>query len=394
MKKIVCLMLMVLLLTVCAAMAEGETCPILMQEGGSFTLVRAADGTVWGWGDNRSGQIGVEKLKLQNRPIPAATGLDGTQIVDIQCGNENTVYLMADGTVYTSGANSKAQGGQGHNKSCLKVPTKVETLENIVAISSGFGHCMALDKDGHVWAWGRNDKGQVGDGTRSMATSPVMIEGLENIAQISCGGTYSMALGADGTLYGWGESDYGQLRFITTKMTTTPVVIPMDGVNIVQLECGGDSAYVLDDNGRVLCWGRNDFRQLGRQNTSHSPYVELIEVELPEDVKVKRVIAYNSHTAAITEDDNLWIWGNTGAGQQGTGVFYTCIYPMLVHADGQVLDAAVGSQMSGMVLKDGSVWITGYNKYGQLGCMPGRSAVTAWTYNGLNVLTGELEKVK
>ena len=100
------LILMLLLTLTCTALAEP-----LVRAGGSFGIAVDAQGGVWGWGDNANGQLGNGNNKRVYLPKAAAVGLNGTQIVDVQCGNVNTLFLMQDGTVYTCGYNNYGQQG-------------------------------------------------------------------------------------------------------------------------------------------------------------------------------------------------------------------------------------------------------------------------------------------
>ncbi len=104
-----------------------------------------------------------------------------------------------------------------------------------MAISAGAYHSLALTADGHVYAWGYNNYGQLGNGSTANATTPVEVEGpggtgtLSNIVAISAGGYHSLALTADGHVYAWGYNGYGQLGNGSTTNATTPVEVEGPG---------------------------------------------------------------------------------------------------------------------------------------------------------------------
>ena len=188
------LVLVILLLFGCVFSTPANAdLPLLIRAGGSFGYARSAEGTIWVWGDNGRGQLGIGNTARVRTPVPGAYGIDGNEVLDIACGNIAVLFLMKDGSVYTCGANNYGQQGQGDNQSFIKIPTHIPYLQNITKIACGFGQCLALDKDGHVWSWGRNSNGQIGNGTKKSQNQPVMLS-LSNIVDIQCGGKFCMAM--------------------------------------------------------------------------------------------------------------------------------------------------------------------------------------------------------
>lgn len=382
MKKFAALLLALMLLPM-AALAESRE-PFLRM-GGSFAFGIDAGGKVWGWGDNRLGQIGHSRKALIGEPVEALQGLDGMEILDIQCGNENTLILMKNGEVYGTGANSHAQLGIEGIGSSTNVPTKIDGLENIIQIDSGFGQSLALDKDGHVWGWGKNSSGQVGDGTRKTAKTPVQLP-LENIVQIGCGGKYSIAMDANGVIWTWGENDYGQLGFKTRHdFCETPTALNLGSYGFVSIAAGGDTAYALDGDGHVWAWGRNEIYQCGTDDVKDVNY-DPVRAEIPDEVRIVKIIGYNSHAMAIADNGDLYHWGNGDCGQRGEKRKVLKNLPGVVMQN--VADASAGSLASVLLLKDGTVWGAGLNKYGQCGVRYSynrQTQVRPWAYTGLDL---------
>lgn len=374
------LILMLLLTLTCTALAEP-----LVRAGGSFGIAVDAQGGVWGWGDNANGQLGNGNNKRVYLPKAAAVGLDGTQVVDVQCGNVNTLFLMQDGTVYTCGYNNYGQQGLPEGGSHIFTPTQIPGLENIAQIACGFGQCLARTADGEVYAWGRNSNGQIGDGTRKSAKAPVKL-GLTDIVDIQCGGKFCMALDKNGDIWGWGDNEYGQLVDASNyKNILTPVKLSISG-RFTQLACGGDIGFGMDADGVLWAWGRNDYWQLGVDNVNKKTNVP-VKVALPEGLKIKKVYAYNSHTSALTEDGGLWTWGGVYHGQVGNG---KRPWRDIAHAacpESGVIDAAVGSLQSYILTADGVVYGNGCNEYGQVGAFHSmRYYVPNWMNTGLNLV--------
>ncbi|MDO4484539.1 MAG: hypothetical protein Q4C54_08975 [Clostridia bacterium] len=382
-KRITALMALLAALSLCScALAQP-----LVRAGGSFGIAVDAKGNIWGWGDNANGQLGNGNNKRVYMPKPAAEGLDGAQVADVQCGNVSALFLMKDGTVYTCGYNNYGQQGIPGIGSHVFVPTKIPGLENIVQVACGFGQCLARTADGKVYAWGRNSNGQVGDGTRKNAAAPVLLA-LENIVDIQCGGKFCVAQDANGDLWGWGDNEYGQLTDASRyKNVLIPVRLSVSG-RFTKLACGGDIAFGVDADGVLWAWGRNDYYQLGVKSVGEKTNTP-VKVDLPDGLAIKKVYAYNSHTAALTEDGGLWTWGGVYHGQVGNGKRPWRDIAHEACPESGVVDAAVGSLQSYILTEDGTVFGNGCNEYGQVGAFPKmRYYVPLWMNTGLNLNDG------
>ena len=378
------LALLILLIIPFSAMAREP----LLSAGGSFCYGIDASGTIWGWGDNTKGQLGNGTKKRAFLPQEAAVGLDGNAVIAIDCGNENALFLLEDGTVWTCGPNNYGQQGTAEAGSYVYEPIRIPGLENIVQISSGWGHCMARDAEGHVYAWGRNTGGQVGNGTTKNVQTPCLLS-LEGIVDIECGGKFSLAVDNLGRLWGWGENDQGQLMDTGRKAKVTEPMLMSTDFPIREIACGGSTAYALSEDGTVYAWGRNDFWQLGikKGNSSKVP----VRVELPEKLVISDVLAYNTHATALTEDGGYWTWGMTRCGQLGNGKHPSKSLPTDCEIGAKVLLASMGSSGSYIMKEDGTVWADGYGEVGQTGAYPAKVGyVYTWKWTGLNLLESTL----
>ena len=379
MRRVLCAALALLLLLTAAA-AEP-----LVRAGGAFCLALDAQGRIWGWGDTSRGQLGTGRGSKVFAPAPAALGLDGTRVKDVACGNINTLFLLEDGTVWTCGGNDYGQQGLGGG-SHVREPVPVPGLEDIAQLACGWGQCLARTADGHVYAWGRNNCGQLGDGRRQNASVPFLLP-LESITDVQCGGKYCLATDADGDIWGWGDNEYGTLPGVTERVRTTPAKLSVSG-RFTAVYAAGQTAFGLDAEGRLWGWGRNDLYQAGSDQAGKlAP--EPVPVLLPEGTAVARVLAYNSHTAVLTEDGQLWVWGNLAHGQSGTGRRLTKSLPLDAAPGTAFLDAAVGSTQIAALTEEGEVWCIGGGEYGQTGS--GRAAyyVCEWAPTGLHLLESQ-----
>ena len=242
-----------------------------------FNLAVKADGTVWGWGMNWSGQMGNGTVNSSSGvqvsvPVQVSNSQVGGAInnpVQVSCGYTYGVVLLTNGTVWTWGTGGNGELGNGtigHNYT----PGQVVGLSNITAISSGWKHTLALKSDGTVWAWGKNLNGELGDGTTISRSSPVQVHSLSNVVTVSGGDYNSAALKSDGTVWKWGLNDVGELGNGTTNnyANPEPIQVQFDKfgapfTNIVQLAARDYHNIAIKADGSVWMWGANDQGQCG-----------------------------------------------------------------------------------------------------------------------------------
>ena len=280
----------------------------------SHTLALRDWGTIWAWGRNDFGQLGYGTTINRNTPVKVNIG----RVVAIATGGDHSLALKEDGTVWTWGNNYFGQlgdGTYGGHENTMKPPLQVSNLNNVVAIAAGMGHSIALKADGTVWTWGANSSGQLGDGaTYNISPTPVQVSNLTNVIAIAAGEYHSLALKADGTVWTWGSNDFGQLGDGTTINRNTPVQVNSLN-NAVNIAAGWSYSVALKEDGTVWAWGRNDYGQLG-DGTNEDNY---IPVQVSNLNNVVAVAAGMWHSIALKEDGSIWTWGRNDSGQLGDG---------------------------------------------------------------------------
>jgi alpha-tubulin suppressor-like RCC1 family protein len=207
------------------------------------------------------------------------------------------------------------------------------------AVAAGTAHTCALLDDGMVRCWGSNGAGQVGDGTTSTRTLPVLVDFVEGdlviperIAALTAGHVFTCARLDSGAVRCWGDNAGGQLG----TGGVTDVKLPQQtgnvglGVSVTSIATGNSHTCVLDDGGRIKCWGLANFGQLGLGDTKNQgdeaneiaglPFVDLgSRSGGDEPLRVTDVVAGGDHTCALLETGRVKCWGDNAFGQLGLG---------------------------------------------------------------------------
>jgi alpha-tubulin suppressor-like RCC1 family protein len=252
------------------------------------------DGHAYSWGFGKRGRLGHGNNK--SVPSPKVIEFEGlssagnvaTQIRKVACGDHHTLFLAADGTVYSCGGGTMrgrddlpttAMGAQATRTADVSRPQPVETppAQEIVDIAAGNEHSLALSASGRVFAWGRSTFGQLGlgaDGQSSGIERPTLLSSLaaHRIVAIAAGGFHSLALSATGEVYAWGCGSDGQLGgggSQDLKDTPLPVLVDLshiqaEGDKVVSIQGGGSHSALITASGKVYLWGKGREGQLGQ----------------------------------------------------------------------------------------------------------------------------------
>lgn len=205
--------------------------------GTTQTSAVKTDGTLWSWGYNLNGQLGDNSVTSRSSPVQTISL--GTDWLVVSSGDSHTVAIKTDGSLWTWGRNSESQLGDG---TTVQKSSPVQTVSggtNWKQISCGLYHSLALKTDGTLWGWGNNGNGQLGDNTVINRSSPVQtVSGGTNWRQVSGGYSSTGAVKTDGSLWLWGRNDFGQLGDGTSVQKSSPVQTVALGNNWKQVSCG------------------------------------------------------------------------------------------------------------------------------------------------------------
>jgi alpha-tubulin suppressor-like RCC1 family protein len=235
-----------------------------------YSLGIKADGTLWAWGYNANGRLGIGSY---GSPITPTQVSPGTIWVAVTAGNGHSLGIKADGTLYAWGYNNAGQLGLGPpDSSPHSTPVQVGTDNKWVAVAAGYFHSLGIKADGSLWAWGGNDRGQLGlgDDNTTEQDSPVQVGSDNNWVAVAAGYSHSLALKADGSLYAWGSNGNGQLGLglvPDTNPHSTPYQV---GTGWVVVGAGSNASHSLGlkTDGTLYAWGYNFLGQLGLGDTT------------------------------------------------------------------------------------------------------------------------------
>lgn len=339
--------------------------------GARGTIVLKSDGTVWTWGANFGGKLGVGAAPATLGRMFVPTEVHGpgnvgflNSIKAIMGGEVHNIALRADGTVWTWGMNGGSMGLLGNGTTNeAHAPVQVSLLSSVVALGGRGYHTLAVESNGTVWAWGWNSTGALGDGTTNATLVPVQVVGLTNPIAVSGGYHFSIALMPNGTVYQWGIG-----RVIGSSYT--PVQIPGFS-NVAAISAGWDHALALKSNGTVWAWGKNDLGALGDGTTSN----RAAPVPVAGLSNMVAVSGGDSHSSALDADGTIWKWGKNDVGELGNGSTNGTANPtpsrILTDNSGRgfsnVVRMAARDYHNIAVKSDGSVWQWGANDQGQCG---------------------------
>jgi alpha-tubulin suppressor-like RCC1 family protein len=298
-----------------------------VDEENKWALAVVNDGVIT-WGTNTDGQLGNGNTIQSSLSAVNVGGL--SNVIAVDGGNDFGLALTTAGTVYSWGSNVSGDLGLPSAPSKILTPEQIPGLSNVVQVSAGNNHALALLSNGTVMSWGNNLLGELGIGNTVKHNKPVLVPGLTDVVAVSAGRSFSTALRANGTVMTWGANAFGQLGDGSTATSLVPVAVA--GLpTIVQISAGGSyfsnsHVLALDSNGDVWAWGDSQQGQLG---VPSAPGITTTPVQVAGLPSISSVSAGGSSSAAVDSSGDLWVWGCGTTGQLGTGNTSNVLSPQL-----------------------------------------------------------------
>jgi alpha-tubulin suppressor-like RCC1 family protein len=304
--------------------------PQMVAGWGRMILV-AADGTLWGWGDSKMGELGVvASVVCGPQPISAEPCWKAAA-TDVS----STMALKTNGTLWVWGALRGMAPNSGK-------PVQFGRDTDWVRIAAGASFYVAQKRDGTLWAWGSNNESQLGDGTTTDHANPVQI-GSGPWKTFAAGSFHGMALAPNGTLWGWGRHATGANPGLAQLGNET---------NWTAVYAGEFHNVACRRDGSWWVWGDNaGFMSTNANSVLPTPVVGGQSWSI--------VAGGGIHTVAVGADGTLWGWGNNSYGEIGNGTGRMEKSPVRVgRGTNWVAVTAFGNSSAGLTA-DGTVFVWG-----------------------------------
>jgi alpha-tubulin suppressor-like RCC1 family protein len=335
-----------------------------------------SDGTLWGWGTNNSGQLGVNTLTNYSSPVQVGTLTSWTAAA--AAGNV-AVFRGPSNYIFTTGAATSGQLGQTTPANSSPVAVGLGTSK-YASVALGGSYSMAVRTDRTLWGWGANNLGQLGNGTTNAIadypSNPVQIGALANWNAVQAGlnGT-TFATDTTGKIYSWGDNTAGSLGQGVFDTPPASAAVPMQYGNIQfsQMTSGDQYSLMITPGGALYATGLNTYGRLGLASSASSP------VQVGTLTNWKQVACASTTSIAVKTDGTLWAWGYGSNGALGNNTSaLTNSSPVQIGTLTTWSSVYVNSNLNTAyaVKNDGTIWSWGDNTYGQLGTGSTTSAPT------------------
>jgi alpha-tubulin suppressor-like RCC1 family protein len=233
---------------------------------GRSSLAVKTDGTLWAWGRSDQGQLGLGNLTSYSSPVQVGALTAWATVTS--GGGYSTFAIKTNGTLWAWGINTNGVLGLG-NITQYSSPVQVGALTNWATVSTSNNRTFATKTDGTMWAWGYGFAGALGLGNTTSYSSPKQIGALTGWSVVSSNNAGASAIKTNGTLWSWGQgSSYGQLGLGNLTDYSSPVQVGAL-TNWSILSCKSTSQFAIKTDGTLWTWGRNQFGQLGLSNSTN-----------------------------------------------------------------------------------------------------------------------------
>lgn len=292
----------------------------------------AANGAVGITGGAYSSLMGtISRTESSSSGLPTLLDTISTRfkIIDLSCGLGHALLLDTQGRVFAWGNGGNGRLGTGDTTDRSEVCLLAHLLdEKMIHVQCGASHSLALTVNGYVYSWGKNSQGQCGHGNMEDILKPTIIKKLFDIKvdQLAAGWEHSIALTNEGRLYSWGSGYKDSRRGIIPPVLglghsdcrpSPELLTNIEGIKITSITSGWDHCLSVDEHGKVLSWGSGQNGKLGHGNEDNITvpcYISALD-----KYRVIMLSAGCEHSAAITEDGELFTWGQGEGGRLGYG---------------------------------------------------------------------------
>lgn len=226
---------------------------ISISAGFTHSLALKSDGTVWSWGNNDYGRLGdgTETKRLSPVQVKSLSNVKA-----ISAGNMHSIALKNDGTIWGWGSNNNGQLGNTNNTWYNFTPVQAPGIIGIKLVSAGENHTIVLKDDNTVWSFGSNSYGQLGRTSEEYMNAPLQVEEV-NASNVEAGYSHTLVTKSDGSVWSWGYNNYGQLGNLTTENISRPVqtlfgILPDNEIPNLLSTYPADNSIGIDVNSSIV----------------------------------------------------------------------------------------------------------------------------------------------
>jgi alpha-tubulin suppressor-like RCC1 family protein len=285
--------------------------------GLAHTIAMKNDGSLWAWGNNGFGQLGLGDTI--SRTVPTRVGSD-TDWVKVDCsGAGHTLAIKSDGTLWAWGWNNYAQLGIVNDRTQRNLPTRIGTDADWKDISAGCeGSSLGLKTDGSIWAWGYNVR--LGVNTSDTFIPPTKIGTDLDWEKIDNANQQRFAIKTDGTLWAWGADTNGQLGLGGGGLYESPTKVGTD-TDWAMVQTDEYQTFAIKTGGTLWACGANySGYELGLGYATTPTDLGVVTLtKVGTDTNWQTITTWGEYTLGKKNDGTFWAWGHNDYGQLGLG---------------------------------------------------------------------------
>jgi alpha-tubulin suppressor-like RCC1 family protein len=281
--------------------------------GGGHACAVKNDGRLFCWG---SAILGVESGLSRHQPVQEGTG--ASDWASVSTSASHTCAIKTDGRLYCWGFNTMGEVGDGTTE-MRRTPTQESSASSDwMAVATGGGQSCAIKVDGRLYCWGRNERGQVGDGTRVDRLTPTTVDTeLPGWESIALGSSHSCGKKTDGTAFCWGANYTGAVGDGTTTERLVPTQEATGETDWSSLAAGYSRTCGVKNDGRLFCWGsRAHTFDASPQDVRYDTAPQLESMGARDWTSVTLAVG---HTCGVRRGGRLSCLGDNSSGQLGDG---------------------------------------------------------------------------